>query len=102
MLFEVRFATREEGIGSVAWEPVQGDGYQCGEREARRRRDHLIECSQRNEPVDGVVPWIIEVVELGERPQVVFTYGPAEIIRDDKGAPLEHDEPNGIWARMAA
>jgi hypothetical protein len=102
MLYEVRFATKEEGIGSVAWEPKEGDGYQCGEREAKRRRDHLIGCSQRNEPVDGVVPWIIEVVAMEDPPRVVFTYGPGELVRDDKGNPLEHDEPGGEWARMAA
>jgi hypothetical protein len=32
----------------------------------------------------------------------VFTYGPGELVRDDKGNPLEHDEPGGEWARMAA
>jgi hypothetical protein len=101
MLYEVRFATKEEGISSIAWEPKEGDGYQCSKREAIRRRDHLIGCCQRNEPVDGVVPWIIEVFEEGKA-KPVFTYGPCEIVRDDKGNPLEHDQPNGEWARMAA
>lgn len=100
-MFEVRFGTKEEGLASIAWEPAQGDGYQCSEREARRRRDYLIGCSQRNEPVDGVVPWLIEVFEVGKT-LPVFTYCPSEIVRDDKGAPIEHDEPGGEWARTAA
>lgn len=66
-LFEVRFATREEGCSSIGWEPAPKDGFECSRREALRRWNHLLDAGLRGDAVEGVVPYLIEIIdEIGE------------------------------------
>jgi hypothetical protein len=88
-MFEVRFTTREEGINAVAWEPKAGDGFLCFEAEARRRWDHLMAKGRKNRKVDGVVPYLVEVVD--ENGTVLLT------CTTEKG-----DTPSGPWALAEA
>lgn len=60
-MFEVLFATRTEGAPTMPWAPKEGDGFECSKREAKRRADHLLEAGRKGEPVEGLVPYSVEV-----------------------------------------
>jgi len=88
-MFEVRFNTEEEGIKAIGWEPKAGDGVQCGEREARRRFDYLLAKGRAGKKVDGVIPYLVEVVDEDGTLMLGVTTA-------------EDDEPTGVWARAKA
>lgn len=90
MLYTVRFATIIEGLNTNAWAPAKGDDYEVGKREAERRMRTLVENAKTETPVDGVVPWLVEVVD--ENGVVMYSATPTE----------PEDEPVGKWAKKAA
>ena len=61
--FEVRF--RGESEKSLqAWKPVPGVHFECEEGEAERRFDVLVSKGLNAIEVDGVIPYVVEVVEI--------------------------------------
>ena len=80
MLFETRFSSKIEGLGTTAWAPVEGDDYQVTRREALRRFAFLVDQGRNGVPVDGVVPWLIEVVSKSGDVLVGFTMEPGDAL----------------------
>jgi hypothetical protein len=88
-MYEVLFLAKTEGVQWIAWEPKEGDGYQCSKREAMRRWEHLLLEGQAGRAVDGAVPYCIEIVDNVGTVMLTCT--------TDEG-----DEPSGPWAAAKA
>lgn len=80
MLYEVRFASKIEGLGTTAWAPVEGDDYVVSRREALRRFTTLVAAGKAGDTVDGVVPWLVEVVGENGEVLVGFTTEPGDAL----------------------
>lgn len=62
-MFVVRFKGRGEKTASD-WKPNDDDDYIVGEAAARFRFRKLVQAGQKGEPIDGVVPWFVELVDV--------------------------------------
>lgn len=60
-MFQVLFATKSEGVPKMPWAPKDGDDFECGKREAQRRAKMLLEAGRKGEPVEGLVPYTVEI-----------------------------------------
>jgi hypothetical protein len=91
-MFEVRFGTKIEGIGSTAWAPLdkadasEPEAFVVDALTARGRYLFLLSEGQADQPVDGAVPWYVEIFDI-EKARTVLSR-----------TTEEGDEDAGPWA----
>lgn len=86
-MFQVCFATITEGVPTMPWAPKEGDDFEVSKREAKRRADHLLEAGRKGEPVEGLIPYAVEIRDAST----------GEVLYAASTDP--DDEPTGPWTR---
>ena len=87
-MYRVLFATKSEGVPTMPWAPKEGDDFEVGKREAQRRMRELLEAGKKGEPVEGLVPYTVEIRdEAGEVCYAVTTDA--------------DDVPTGTWLQKS-
>ena len=62
-MFVVRYKGQGEDV-LTDWKPNEEDDYVVDEATARFRFRTLVKAGQRKEPIDGVVPWFVSLVDV--------------------------------------
>jgi hypothetical protein len=62
-MYEVKFASKSEGVPTAAWAPNDLAKFACGKREAKARWLDLIEHGREGLVVEVAIPWCVEIVD---------------------------------------
>jgi hypothetical protein len=63
MAYEVKFRGENENQ-LLGWKPSEAPTFECSAMEARVRYEELVRAGVEGNEVDGVVPYVVEIVEI--------------------------------------